>query len=57
MNGLTLLRQEIVAEERDLEHFLDGAGCEGEERERVRRLAPGSAFTIEVGWYVLERRV
>ncbi len=57
MNGLTFLRQEIVAEERDLEHFLDGAGCEGEERERVRRLAPGPTFTIEVGWYVLERRV
>ena len=57
MNGLALLRQEIVAEERDLEHFLDGAGCEGEERERVRRLAPGPTFTVEVGWYVLERRV
>jgi ubiquinone/menaquinone biosynthesis C-methylase UbiE len=57
MNGLTLLRQEVVAEERDLEHFLDGAGCEGEKRERVRRLAPGPTFTVEVGWYVLERRV
>ena len=57
MNGLTLLRQEIVAEERNLEEFLDGGGCEGEERERVRRLAPGPTFTVEVGWYVLERRV
>jgi ubiquinone/menaquinone biosynthesis C-methylase UbiE len=57
MNGLALLRQEIVSEQRDLEQFLDGAGCEGEERERVRRLAPGETFTVEVGWYVLERRI
>ncbi|MGD0166204.1 MAG: class I SAM-dependent methyltransferase [Gaiellaceae bacterium] len=57
MNGLTLLRQEIVSEQRDLEQFLDGAGCEGEQRERVRRLAPGQRFTVELGWYVLERRV
>ena len=56
-NGLALLRQEIVAEQRDVENFLDGAGCEGEERERVRRLAPGPTFTVEVGWYVLERRI
>ncbi|MGC9973951.1 MAG: methyltransferase domain-containing protein [Gaiellaceae bacterium] len=57
MNGLTLLRQEIVVEQRDLEQFLDGAGCEGEERERVKQLAPAEAFTVELGWYVLERRV
>lgn len=57
MNGLTLLRQEIVSETRDVEQFLDGAGCEGEERDRVRRLAPGPAFTVELGWYVLQRRV
>ncbi len=57
MNGLTLLRQEVVSETRDVEQFLDGAGCEGEERERVRRLAPGATFTVELGWYVLQRRV
>ncbi len=57
MNGLTLLRQETVTEQRDLEQFLDGAGCEGEERERVKRLAPAETFTVELGWYVLERRV
>jgi len=56
-NGLALLRQEIVATERDLEAFLDGAGCEGEEREQARRLAPGPTFMVELGWYVLERRV
>jgi ubiquinone/menaquinone biosynthesis C-methylase UbiE len=57
MNGLTLLRQEIFTEQRDLEQFLDGAGCEGEERDRVKRLAPAETFTVELGWYVLERRV
>jgi ubiquinone/menaquinone biosynthesis C-methylase UbiE len=56
MNGLTLLRQEIVPEERELESFLDSAGCEGAERERVRALAPGERFTVEVGWYLLQRR-
>jgi len=55
VNGLALLRQEIVATERDLEAFLDGAGCAGEERERARRLAPGPTFTVELGWYALER--
>jgi len=55
-NGLVLLRQEIVATERELEAFLDSAGCAGEQRERARRLAPGPSFTVELGWYALERR-
>ena len=55
-SGLALVRHEIVSEERDLENFLDGAGCEGAERERLRELAPGPVFTIELGWYMLERR-
>ncbi len=57
MNGLTLLSQEIVSEQRDLEEFLDGGGCTEEERERLRQLAPASKYTVEMGWYVLERRV
>jgi ubiquinone/menaquinone biosynthesis C-methylase UbiE len=57
MNGLRLLRQEVVSELRNLEDFLDGAGCEGEEREHLRRLAPGETFPVEIGWYVLERRI
>jgi len=54
-NGLTFLRGEIVSTERELESFLDSAGCVGEERERAHRLAPGPTFTVELGWYVLER--
>jgi ubiquinone/menaquinone biosynthesis C-methylase UbiE len=53
MNGLTTVRQEVVSEERELQGFLDLAGCEGEERERVLRLAPGERFRVEVGWYLL----
>ena len=33
-NGLVLRRSEIVDEERDLESYLDLAGCHGEEREQ-----------------------
>lgn len=57
MNGLTLLRQEVVSEQRDLEEFLDGGGCKGKEREQLRQLAPGPTYAVEMGWYVLERRV
>jgi hypothetical protein len=55
VNGLALLSQEIVTSKRDLEEFLDSAGCAGEERERARELAPGPTFTVELGWYALER--
>ena len=39
-NDLVVLANEVVAERRDMEHYLDLAGLEGEERERIRRLAP-----------------
>ena len=39
-NGLVLQREDIVHEPRDLEAYLDLAGCEGFERERAHRLAP-----------------
>lgn len=51
-NDLVVRTSEIVQELRDLERFLDIAGLEGEERERVRRMAPGPLYPIEVGWYV-----
>jgi ubiquinone/menaquinone biosynthesis C-methylase UbiE len=53
-NSLKLLREEVVHESRDLDAYLDLAGCEGEERERVRRLAP-SGYEAVVGWYLLSR--
>jgi ubiquinone/menaquinone biosynthesis C-methylase UbiE len=53
-NSLVLRREEVTREPRDLDAYLDLAGCEGEERERARTLAP-TGYEAVVGWYVLER--
>ena len=53
-NGLVVRRAEVEREPRDLERYLDLAGCEGEERERARRLAP-PGYAHDVGWYLLRR--
>ena len=55
-NDLRLLTSEIVHERREVEQFLDLAGLEGEERERVRRMAPAPVYEIEVGWYLARKR-
>ena len=54
-NGLVLLRDERVLEVRNLDHYLDLAGCEGEARDRASRMAPGNAYRVESGWYLLRR--
>jgi ubiquinone/menaquinone biosynthesis C-methylase UbiE len=51
-NGLVLRRAEFVDEERDLERYLDLAGCHGEGRDHVMALAPRER-TARYGWYVL----
>jgi ubiquinone/menaquinone biosynthesis C-methylase UbiE len=53
-NSLKLLREEVVTESRDLESYLDLAGCEGDAREHARSLAP-SGYQAVVGWYLLTR--
>jgi ubiquinone/menaquinone biosynthesis C-methylase UbiE len=53
-NGLTLRRERILREGRDLDRYLDLAGCEGRERELARSLAP-SGYEPLIGWYVLTR--
>ncbi|HZT14438.1 MAG TPA: methyltransferase domain-containing protein [Gaiellaceae bacterium] len=53
-NGLVLRRDRVVREPRDLERYLDLAGCEGFERERARSLVP-AGYEAVVGWYVLTR--
>lgn len=57
-NRLVLLREQHEVERRELDAYLDLAGCEGEGRERARSLAPhGPAETVAtLGWYLLERR-
>ena len=53
-NNLVVV-DEIVREQRDLEHYLDIAGVEGDQRERIRGLAPGAVYEVEVGWYVARK--
>lgn len=53
-NNLVLRRAEIVRESRDLERYLDLAGCTGEERERARGIAPPDLSGV-YGWYVLAK--
>jgi ubiquinone/menaquinone biosynthesis C-methylase UbiE len=53
-NDLHLRRELVDTEPRDLDAYLDLAGCEGEARERARQLAPTS-YAATVGWYVLSR--
>ena len=53
-NNLVLLKAEFVREERELDPYLDLAGCEGEEREQAKALAPAE-YTAELGWYLLRR--
>jgi hypothetical protein len=53
-NSLVLLRAETLSEERELESYLDLAGCEGEARERARALEP-PGYRAEIAWYLLRR--
>ncbi len=52
--GLTVVREQIVTEVRDLDAYLELAGCAGAERERVAELAPPS-YEAALGWFVLLR--
>ena len=55
-NGLVLQRSQIVAEQRELELYLDLAACEGEQRERAVAAAPGRDDDVaEIGWYFLSK--
>ena len=53
-NGLVLLRAEFEREPRELDPYLDLAGCEGEAREQARALAP-PGYTADLAWYLLRR--
>ena len=57
-NGLVLLRRESRTERRDLEPYLDYAGCEGQDRERAKALAPGGgkSYAADLAWYLLAKR-
>jgi ubiquinone/menaquinone biosynthesis C-methylase UbiE len=53
-NSLVLVKAEFVREQRELEPYLDLAGCEGEQREQAKALAPAD-YTADLGWYLLRR--
>jgi ubiquinone/menaquinone biosynthesis C-methylase UbiE len=53
-NSLVLRHEEIVREPRNLDAYLDLAGCEGDERARAKLLAPAS-YEASLGWFVLTR--
>lgn len=53
-NSLVLRTEKVVHEQRDLDSYLDLAGCDGPERERAKSLAP-RCYEGVVGWYVLAR--
>jgi hypothetical protein len=55
-NGLVVRRAETEREPRDIDRYLDLAGCEGEARERAQNLAP-VGYTAFVGWYLAARPI
>jgi SAM-dependent methyltransferase len=54
-NGLVLIRSRVEAHERELDPYLDLAGCEGEQREQARAAAPSDPYQVETGWYLLRK--
>ena len=50
-NGLVLRQSRVDHEPRELEPYLDLAGCEGEAREHARAAAP-QGYAATVGWYL-----
>jgi ubiquinone/menaquinone biosynthesis C-methylase UbiE len=54
-NGLVVTRNEVKLEQRDLERYLDLASVPEGERSKVRGLAPGARYEVEVGWYVARK--
>jgi ubiquinone/menaquinone biosynthesis C-methylase UbiE len=54
-NDLVLQRTHFQTHRRELDYYLDLAGCEGEARERARQLSPGGpeSYVAESGWYLL----
>ncbi len=57
-NGLVLERAQFQTHRRELDYYLDLAGCEGDARERARQLSPGGpeAYVAESARYLLIKR-
>jgi SAM-dependent methyltransferase len=57
-NGLVLERAQFQTHRRELDYYLDLAGCDGDARERARQLSPGGpeAYVAESARYLLVKR-
>jgi len=53
-NGLVLVRGRTETEARELDPYLDLAGCEGAARREASALVP-AGYTVSVGWYLALR--
>jgi ubiquinone/menaquinone biosynthesis C-methylase UbiE len=53
-NNLVLRHELVTHEPRDLEAYLDLAGCDGDDRDRALALAP-AGYEAVTGWFVLTR--
>lgn len=56
-NELVLLQSRFQTHRRQLDYYLELAGCEGDARERARQLSPGGpdAYVAESAWYLLQK--
>jgi ubiquinone/menaquinone biosynthesis C-methylase UbiE len=55
-NGMVLRASRVVEEPRDLDRYLDLAGCEGPAREAATAIVP-SPLVASVGWYLAAKPV
>jgi len=55
-NDLVLRRAEFETQRREVEPYLDLAGCEGEARAQALALAGGDSYTATIGWYLLAKQ-
>jgi SAM-dependent methyltransferase len=55
-NDLVLVSSEVAREQVDLEQRLELSQVSEEERVRIRGLAPGAVYDVEVGWYVARKQ-
>lgn len=53
-NSLVLRRSQVVEEERDLDRYLDLAGCSGDARARALAAAPAT-YRATIAWYLASR--
>jgi SAM-dependent methyltransferase len=56
-NGLVVRRTRFQTHRRELDYYLDLAGCTGEARERARALSPGGpeSYVAHSAWYLVSK--